>query len=140
MSTETAAIKRQTEKIISRFGKNRDNLIPILQKVQGKLGYLPREAMLEIAAYLGIAPVEVYGVVTLYSQFRLTTSGEHPILGTAYHMKGGYITLDAWGSYKSAWLAFCLVTILGLVLVITLPSSDNAIQQPEKSEYNQVTK
>jgi len=47
---------------------------------------------------------------------------------------------DTWGSYKSAWLGFYMVTILGLVLVITLPSSDNAIQQPDKSEYKQVTK
>jgi NADH-quinone oxidoreductase subunit E len=38
-------------------------------------------------------------VVTFYNQFRLNPPGKHSIrvcLGTACHMKGGYITLDAW--------------------------------------------
>jgi NADH-quinone oxidoreductase subunit E len=91
---------RQTARsILKGFGRQRPNLIPILQKVQGRLGYLPREAMLEIATHLDIPPVDVYGVVTFYNQFRLNPPGKHSIrvcLGTACHMKGGYITLDAW--------------------------------------------
>lgn len=41
----------------------------------------------------------MYGVVTFYNQFRLSPPGRHAVrvcLGTACHMKGGYITLDAW--------------------------------------------
>jgi NADH-quinone oxidoreductase subunit E len=90
---------RETGEILSGFGRERASLIPILQKVQGKLGYLPREAMTEIADYLNIAAIDVYGVVTFYNQFRLNPPGKHSIkvcLGTACHMKGGYITLDAW--------------------------------------------
>ena len=37
--------------------------------------------------------------VTFYNQFRLNPPGKHSIrvcLGTACHMKGGYISLDAW--------------------------------------------
>ena len=74
-------------------------MIPALQQVQGKLGYLPREAMLEIARFLNISDIDVYSVVTFYNQFRLTPPGEHLVrvcLGTACHMKGGYITMDAW--------------------------------------------
>jgi len=81
------------------LGKNRGKLIPILQAVQEKVGYLPREAMLEVARSLSIPPVEVYSVATFYNQFRLVPPGKHSIrvcLGTACHMKGGYITLDAW--------------------------------------------
>ena len=73
--------------------------MPILQKVQGKLGYVPREAMIEIAKFLGIPEIDVYGLVTFYNQFRLNPPGRHSIrvcLGTACHMKRGYITLDAW--------------------------------------------
>ena len=73
--------------------------MPILQKVQEKLGYVPREAMVEIAKFLGIPEIDVYGVVTFYNQFRLNPPGRHSIrvcLGTACHMKRGYITLDAW--------------------------------------------
>jgi len=90
---------QQTKRVLKGFSRKRGNLIPILQKVQGKLGYLPREAMLEIAQFLGIPEINVYSVVTFYNQFRLNPPGNHSIrvcLGTACHMKGGYITLDAW--------------------------------------------
>ena len=99
MTEGDIAFKEETARILKRFGKNRANLIPILQKVQSVLGYLPRAAMVEIARFLGIPQVDVYGVATFYNQFRLTPPGEHSIrvcLGTACHMKGGYITLDAW--------------------------------------------
>ncbi len=99
MAEEQEQVIQQTQEILGEFSRKRASLIPILQKVQGKLGYLPREAMMEIAAYLDIAVIDVYGVVTFYNQFRLNPPGKHSIkvcLGTACHMKGGYITLDAW--------------------------------------------
>ena len=99
MSEEENTNIQQTKRVLKGFSRKRGNLIPILQKVQGKLGYLPREAMLEIAQFLGIPEINVYSVVTFYNQFRLNPPGKHSIrvcLGTACHMKGGYITLDAW--------------------------------------------
>lgn len=96
---EQAKVKREARQILKRFGRKRGNLIPILQKAQGRLGYLPRQAMAEIARFLDIPEIDVYGVVTFYNQFRLNPPGKHSIrvcLGTACHMKGGYITLDAW--------------------------------------------
>ena len=96
---EQIEIKQDTRQILKRLGRKRRNLIPILQMVQSRLGYLPREAMLEIAEFLGISDIDVYGVVTFYNQFRLNPPGKHSVrvcLGTACHMKGGYITLDAW--------------------------------------------
>ena len=99
MSEEENTNIQQTNQALKGFSRKKGNLIPILQKVQGKLGYLPREAMLEIAQFLGIPEIDVYSVVTFYNQFRLNPPGNHSIkvcLGTACHMKGGYITLDAW--------------------------------------------
>ena len=99
VTEEQAKVKQQTRRILGRFGKKGGNLIPILQKLQGKLGYLPREAMLAVAEFLDMPEIDVYGVVTFYNQFRLQPPGKHSIrvcLGTACHMKGGYITLDAW--------------------------------------------
>ena len=96
---EDTELRQETKRIAMRFGRKRDNLIPILQEVQGKLGYLPRGAMLTIAEFLGIPETDVYSVVTFYNQFRLNPPGKHSIrvcLGTACHMKGGYIALDAW--------------------------------------------
>lgn len=99
MTKEQVEAKEQTKQILKKFARKKENLIPILQKVQGKFGYLSPEAMQEVAEFLGIPEVDVYSVVTFYSQFRLNPPGEHSIrvcLGTACHMKGGYITLDAW--------------------------------------------
>ncbi|GAF87784.1 unnamed protein product [marine sediment metagenome] len=99
MTREEATVKQEAKRILNRFSRKKGGLIPILQKVQGKLGYLPPEAMLEIAQFLGIPEIDVYSVVTFYNQFRLNPPGKHSIkvcLGTACHMKGGYITLDAW--------------------------------------------
>ncbi len=99
MTEGQTKVEQETRRILNRFGRKRENLIPILQKVQGRLGYLPREAMLSIAEFLAIPAIDVYSVVTFYNQFRLNPPGRHSIrvcLGTACHMKGGYITLDAW--------------------------------------------
>ncbi len=96
---EQAKVRKKTKQILKRYSRKRGNLVPILQKVQGKLGYLPKEAMLEIAEFLDIPGIDVYSVITFYNQFRLNPPGRHSIrvcLGTACHMKGGYITLDAW--------------------------------------------
>jgi len=99
VATEAVTVRQVTERILKRFSRKKASLIPILQEIQGRLGYLPREAMLEIARFLGLPPISVYGVVTFYNQFRLNPPGKHSIkvcLGTACHMKGGYITRDAW--------------------------------------------
>jgi NADH-quinone oxidoreductase subunit E len=99
MAEERGKVKQQTKRILNGFSSQKANLIPILQRVQKELGYLPREAMTEIARFLDIPEIDVYGVVTFYNQFRLNPPGKHSVrvcLGTACHMKGGYITLDAW--------------------------------------------
>ena len=96
---EELLVRQVTGRILKGCSRKRDNLIPILQRIQNKLGYLPREAMQETAGVLGIPEIEVYSVATFYNQFRLNPPGKHSVrvcLGTACHMKGGYITLDAW--------------------------------------------
>ncbi len=73
-------------------------LIPILQGVQEELGYLPEEAVPEIATFLGISESEIYGVATFYAQFRFTPRGKHTVnvcLGTACHVRGGERILEA---------------------------------------------
>ena len=92
-------MKRKIDRVLRRFGRKKENLIPILQQIQKRLGYLPAEAMQEVAEFLGIPETDVYSVATFYNQFRLNPPGKHSVrvcLGTACHMKGGYIILDAW--------------------------------------------
>jgi NADH-quinone oxidoreductase subunit E len=90
-------IVKASQEVLSGFSRERPALIPVLQGVQAKLGYLPRQAMLAIAAYLNIAPVDVYGVVTFYNQFRLNPPGKYQVAicrGTACHVKGSFNLLE----------------------------------------------
>jgi NADH-quinone oxidoreductase subunit E len=69
-------------------GKKGD-LIPLLQSAQDAYGYVPEAAMESIAGLTGIPVSEIYGVVTFYTQFRLTPRGEYVIKicnGTACHV------------------------------------------------------
>lgn len=86
------------EEILSRYRNDREKLIPILQQVQEKLGYLPLAAMERIARAVRVPAVEVYGLATFYNQFRLNPPGDHQIkicMGTACYMVGGQIALDS---------------------------------------------
>lgn len=76
----------------------RSDLIAILQEVQSRLGYLPEEAMEHVARYVRVPESQVYGVVTFYSQFRLTPGGRRTLRvcqGTACHVQGGALILKA---------------------------------------------
>ena len=82
---------------LAPFKDNRGNLIPILQRIQEKLAYLPPEAIQRVARHLHLTAGEVYGVATFYNQFRFHPPGRHPIrvcLGTACHVRGGEIILE----------------------------------------------
>jgi len=95
---EAEMIRAEVEGVLQRYGLERENLIPILQDVQGRLGYLPKEAMQQISEAVKIPEVDVYGVGTFYNQFRLNPPGKHQIkvcMGTACHMMGGHIILES---------------------------------------------
>jgi NADH-quinone oxidoreductase subunit E len=99
MSSEETENKEKTKAVLEGVGSQRENLIPILQRIQETLGYLPPHAMIEVARFLHIPEVDVYGVATFYNQFRLTPPGRHSVrvcVGTACHVKGGNIALEAW--------------------------------------------
>lgn len=79
------------QEVVDKHGGEKGSLIAILEEVQGKYGYLPPEAIKEIAATTGRSAVDVYGVATFYKAFRLTPIGRHLVsvcLGTACHVRG----------------------------------------------------
>ncbi len=83
--------------ILEPYKGKRDALIPILQKVQEEIGYLPDQAMLEIAKTTGVPESQVYGVASFYAQFRFTPRGKHTIMvcrGTACHVRGAERILE----------------------------------------------
>lgn len=77
--------------VCAEFGNKESELINVLHKVQGKLGYLPAEVQEVISRELKTSVARVYGVVTFYSFFTMIPKGEFPIsicMGTACYVRG----------------------------------------------------
>ena len=87
----TAEIELQQFILKTTANAARKDLIQVLQAVQERYGYLPKESLRTIAINLGVSFSEVYGVATFYHQFRLQPPGMYVIqvcLGTGCHAKG----------------------------------------------------
>ena len=90
-------IKEDLKEILEVYKVDKENLIPILNDVQEKYGYIPKIAQLEISKYLNVPMAEIYGVITFYSRFTLEPKGKYNIsvcLGTACFVKGSQAILD----------------------------------------------
>ena len=75
----------------TRYTGKADDVIPLLQMVQDRLGYLPGNALEAIARMTKQSPASVFGIATFYEQFRLRPVGKHIVKvcrGTACHVKG----------------------------------------------------
>ncbi len=75
----------------------RDSLIPILQEVQARDGYLSRQAIAGVGQALNLPTSKIYGVATFYNMFRFQPKGRHHVMvcrGTACHVKGSAKALE----------------------------------------------
>ena len=84
-------------KVIKKYDGKKEFLICILQDIQEKYGYLPKEALIIVSKKLDIPLIQVYGVATFFKAFSLEPRGKHLInvcLGTACHVRGAERVLD----------------------------------------------
>lgn len=85
------AMAAELDKVIKDFKKRPGCLIPVLQRAQEVVGYLPPVVQKRISKGLNIPPAEVHSVVSFYSFFTMKPRGDHNIrvcLGTACYVKG----------------------------------------------------
>ncbi len=85
------------QELFQEFKGLPEEIIPLLQKVQGSLGYLSQESMESIAKFVGVESSKVYSVATFYAQFRFEAIGEEHISvcrGTACHVNGAPAILE----------------------------------------------
>jgi len=78
-------------KVLSSFNGDKSEIIPILQQVQQKLGYIPLLAMKSIAGFVKVPESTVFGVATFYAQFKFVPMGRNIIKvcrGTGCYVKG----------------------------------------------------
>jgi len=90
-------MREQLLAVLEPYRGQKEALIPVLQKVQGELGYLPEESISEIAQFLRLSKSEIYGVASFYAQFRFERQGEHGVRvcqGTACHVRGARRIMD----------------------------------------------
>ncbi len=65
--------------IIPRYPDRRAATLPTLHAVQHKVGWLPTQALKEIADFLGSAPSEVMDTATFYEEYWLKPKGKYVI-------------------------------------------------------------
>ncbi len=96
------AIESLFAEIKKEYKGRAEELIPMLQRVQKTLGFLPEEALLEISRLTGLPAAKVYGTATFYAQFRFQPVGKYMIRvcrGTACHVKGSDRLLNTLEEY-----------------------------------------
>lgn len=83
-------MEADVKEIIQRYGQDKSFLVPILQDVQKRFNYLPKEALNNVSTLLGVPLSQVYHVTTFYKTFSLLPRGKHQFnlcLGTACHVR-----------------------------------------------------
>jgi NADH:ubiquinone oxidoreductase subunit E len=83
--------KKLIEEIIHRYDGDSGMLIPMMQDLQSKHGYLPAEELRVLSKLLMIPLSRIYQVATFYASFRLAPKGQHEVtlcMGTVCYLKG----------------------------------------------------
>ena len=75
---------------LEALGYEEKSLIAVLQEIQEKYSYLPREIFPYLAKKMNLSEAGIYGVATFYENFSLEAKGKYVIKvcdGTACHVR-----------------------------------------------------
>ena len=93
----SASAVSEIDNVLAGYQRTRQDLIPILQDVQDRLGFLSEEAVRRVAEHVDLSPNDVFGVATFYTQFRFHPPGKHRVkvcLGTACHVRRSPLIME----------------------------------------------
>jgi NADH-quinone oxidoreductase subunit E len=85
-------ISEAIDEVIGIFGSNRDEIIPILNELNRRLGYLPKEALEEVGARLQAPKSQLFSAATFYHMLSTKPRGRHVIQfceSAPCHVAGG---------------------------------------------------
>lgn len=71
--------ERLSREYLPRYETTLAALLPALHMVQHAYGWVPEQAMLEIAQFLKIKPADVLDTATFYEEYWLRPKGEHVV-------------------------------------------------------------
>lgn len=88
---------RPIDDILTAHGTDHGAIIAILQDIQERYNYLPKEIFPYLADKMKFGEARIYGVATFYENFSLEPKGKYIIRvcdGTACHVRGSQPLLD----------------------------------------------
>src|SRR5512137_2263730 len=91
-------MKDRLSAILKKYGKDKSQLVSILQDIQTEYNYLPREALEKLSKKMDIPQSQVYSMATFFRAFSLKKRGKHIVhvcLGTACHVRGGELIMES---------------------------------------------
>jgi len=83
--------------ILGKYGMDQASIISVLQDIQERMGYLPKETLVDLSKELNIPLSRVLSLATFFKAFSLVPKGKHPInvcMGTACHVRGAQLVLE----------------------------------------------
>jgi NADH-quinone oxidoreductase subunit E len=90
----------EVDAIVEQYGGKESAILAILQDIQAKDKYLPKEALEYVSQKMDIPLAKVFRIATFYNALSLKPRGRHKIdvcLGTACHVRGGEKILEKLG-------------------------------------------
>jgi len=87
----------EIDSIIKQYHGKESAILAILQDIQAKERYLPREVLERVGEKLHIPLNKIYRIATFYRAFSLIPRGRHEVcvcMGTACHVRGAQRIVD----------------------------------------------
>jgi len=87
----------EIETIINKYGNKESSILAILQDIQTKEKYLPKETLELVGEKLNVPINKIYRIATFYRAFSLMPRGKHEVcvcMGTACHVRGAQRIVD----------------------------------------------
>ena len=88
----------EIEELLESGAENGDrSLMAVLEEIQDRYRYLPKDALILVSERLGVPLSQAYSVATFYNAFSLEPKGKHVLnvcLGTACIVRGSKRVLD----------------------------------------------
>lgn len=91
-------MKDRVSAIIKKYGKDKSQLVSILQDMQAEYNFLPRVELDQLSKKMDIPQSQIYSLATFFKAFSLKPRGKHIInvcLGTACHVRGADLILES---------------------------------------------
>lgn len=74
-----AMSKRWKKEVLPRYETTMAALLPVLHDIQDTYGYIPHQAMMEIAELLDLEPADVLDTASFYEEFHTHPIGRHTV-------------------------------------------------------------